>query len=114
LPGRIYVALPNFHVLVEPGQLRILGGPRINRHRPAIDALFRSAAAAYGDRVVGVVLTGALDDGAAGLAAIKAAGGIAIVQDPNDAFVGEMPRRALEAVTPHHCVPLDAIPRTHR
>ena len=107
--GRIYVAPPDFHLLVEPGRLRLTKGPRENRFRPAIDPLFRSAAQVYGPRAVGVILTGNLDDGAAGLWAIKKLGGIAIVQDPADAMFPSMPTSALANVTPDHVVPLPAI-----
>jgi two-component system chemotaxis response regulator CheB len=103
--GRIYVAPPDFHLLLRPGAVRLVRGPKENNVRPAIDPTFRTAARAYGSRVVGVVLSGALDDGTAGLAAIKKRGGIAIVQDPEDALFPDMPRNALEAVNADYCLP---------
>ena len=80
--GRIYVAPPDAHLLLSRGRLRVVRGPKENNHRPAIDPLFRSAARVYGRRVIGIVLSGALDDGAAGLFAIKSRGGVAIIQKP--------------------------------
>jgi two-component system, chemotaxis family, protein-glutamate methylesterase/glutaminase len=105
-PRCIYVAPSDRHLLVESGRVRVMKGPRQNRHRPAVDPLFRSAALAYGSRVVGVVLTGALNCGTSGLIAIKSQGGVAVVQDPADAYCGDMPRSALDYVAADHCVPL--------
>jgi two-component system, chemotaxis family, protein-glutamate methylesterase/glutaminase len=107
--GKVYIAPPDHHVIVESGRVVLSRGPRENRVRPAIDVLFRSAAVSYGARVVGVVLTGMLDDGSAGLAAIKACGGIAVVQDPRDAEHGGMPSAALRAVEPDHVVSLERL-----
>lgn len=101
-PGHVYVARPGYHLTVEPGVVRIRRGPRENRHRPAIDPLFRTAARVYGPRVIGVILSGQDDDGSAGLYAIRQRGGIAIVQDPRDAAFQDMPRRALDYASPHY------------
>jgi len=108
-PGRIYVAPPDYHLILEPGRLRVTKGPRENRFRPAIDPLFRSAAQVFGPGAIGVVLTGSLDDGTSGLDVIKRLGGIAVVQDPGDALYPSMPRSAIEHVTVDHVVPLAAI-----
>ena len=95
-PGRVYVAPNDHHMLLEKGYVRITKGPKENRFRPAVDPLFRSAAYVYGPRTIGVVLTGALDDGTAGLWTIKLRGGTAIVQEPADAMIRSMPLNALE------------------
>ena len=97
-PARVYVAPPDRHMLIEPGCIRLTRGPRENRFRPAIDPLFRTAARAYGSRVLGIVLTGLLDDGTAGLEILKSEGGLAVVQDPDEAMFDSMPRSALRAV----------------
>lgn len=107
--GRIYVAPPDFHLLVERGFVRVVRGPMENRHRPAIDPLFRSAARAYGSRVVGVILTGTLDDGTAGLVSVKVGRGIAVVQDPSEAFCDGMPKSALRYVEADYVLPLSDI-----
>lgn len=108
--GRIYVAPPDYHLLVNQGAMRVVRGPQENRFRPAIDVLFRSAARAYGPRVVGVVLTGYLDDGTVGLQAIKKRGGVALVQDPKEAEYPSMAKSALRYVKVDHCLPLAKIP----
>jgi two-component system, chemotaxis family, protein-glutamate methylesterase/glutaminase len=96
--GRGYVAVPNRHLMIEARQIRLSRGPRESHARPAVDNLFRSAAYGYGQRVIGIVLTGLLDDGTAGLWAIKDRGGIAIVQSPDEAAYPSMPRSALTHV----------------
>ncbi|MGN6438206.1 MAG: chemotaxis protein CheB [Agriterribacter sp.] len=108
-PNRIYIAPPDHHLLIEEGRVHITRGPKENRFRPAVDPLFRSAAYTYGHRVIGVVLSGALDDGTAGLWRIKFSGGLAIVQDPKDAEVASMPENALREVAVDYCVPVSEI-----
>jgi two-component system, chemotaxis family, protein-glutamate methylesterase/glutaminase len=107
--GRIYVGRPDHHLTLEEGRIRVVHGPTENGYRPAVDPLFRSAARVYGPRVIGIILTGALDDGTAGLAAVKEAGGIAIVQDPDEAFASSMPRSARAFVPVDHVLPLREI-----
>ena len=108
-PGRIYVAPPDHHLLLEPGLVRVTRGPRENRFRPAIDPLFRSAAQVYGPRVVGVILTGGLGDGTSGLWAVKRLGGTAVVQNPEEAFMASMPLSALRQVEVDYTLPLAEI-----
>ncbi len=104
-PGRIYVAPPDHHMLIEPGRLHLTRGPRENRQRPAIDATFRTAARAYGRRVLGIVLSGLLGDGTAGLQIIKSEGGVAIIQDPEEAAFDAMPLSALRNVAVDFILP---------
>jgi two-component system chemotaxis response regulator CheB len=107
--GNLYLAPPDRHLLVKDQHLLVTKGPRENNYRPAADALFRSAAVAYGANVVGVVLTGMLHDGTAGLDFVKRCGGLAVVQDPADAEFSSMPESALRAVAIDYVAPLDAM-----
>ena len=111
LAGRIYVAPADYHMIVEDGAIRLTKGPRENFARPSIDPLFRSAAEAYGASVIGVILTGGLNDGTAGLYEIKRRGGTAIIQDPDDAANPGMPSSAMHHVAIDHCAPIAMIPR---
>jgi two-component system, chemotaxis family, protein-glutamate methylesterase/glutaminase len=106
-PGRIYVAPNDHHMLLEKGYIRVARGPKENRFRPAVDPLFRSAAYIYGPRVIGIVLSGALDDGTSGLWSIKMRGGTAIVQDPEDAEHRSMPLNALGNVAVDYTLPVE-------
>lgn len=107
--GRIYVAPPDCHLMVAGDQVTLSRGPKENRTRPAINPLFRSAALAYGCRVTGVILTGMLDDGVAGLAEIKRRGGAAVVEDPETALYPSMPRQAMAHVDVDYVVPLHEV-----
>lgn len=104
--GEIYVAPSNRHLMLEDRKVLVTTAPKENRNRPAINPLFRTAAETYGPRVIGVILTGLLDDGAAGLWEIKRRGGIAIVQSPEDAAFPEMPQNAIANVEVDHVVAL--------
>jgi two-component system chemotaxis response regulator CheB len=105
-PAHIVVAPPDRHLLVKDGTFRLSSGPKQSYHRPSIDALFRTAARSYGERVIGIVLSGHLDDGTEGLAEIRRAGGVAIVQEPSDAEFASMPTSALEVAGADHTVPV--------
>jgi len=108
--GHIYIAPPDCHLLVENRRVRLVRGPTENRHRPAIDPLFRSAAQAYGPRVIGVILSGTLDDGAAGLRAVKSCGGMTLVQDPKDALFPGMPMNAMKESKVDYCPTVAEMP----
>ncbi|MDB5131310.1 MAG: Protein-glutamate methylesterase [Mucilaginibacter sp.] len=104
--GHLYLAPPDHHLMVKKGLMRVHNGPRENRWRPSIDVLFRSAAAAYGSQVIGIILSGLLDDGTSGMSAIKRSGGICIVQEPKEALFPDMPTNVLNTVDVDYRVPL--------
>jgi len=108
-PNRIYIAPPDNHMLLIENTIKLSKGPKENHFRPAIDPLFRSASYYFGSRTIGIILSGALDDGTSGLWKIKIAGGIAVVQDPNDAEVKSMPATALRDVKTDYCAPASEI-----
>jgi two-component system chemotaxis response regulator CheB len=108
-PNRVYVAVPDHHLIVGRGTVRVTTGPKENGHRPSVDTLFRTAAAGYGPRVVGVILSGARDDGTAGLRAIRGRGGTTIVQHPDEALFPGMPLSALAGDHPDFVVPVREI-----
>jgi two-component system, chemotaxis family, protein-glutamate methylesterase/glutaminase len=107
--GRVLIAPPDRHLVVERGQVSVVNAPRENRARPAIDPLFRTAALAYGPRVIAVALSGVLDDGTAGAAAVRRRGGLVVVQDPDDALFADIPRNIIEHVGADHVVPAAGI-----
>ena len=104
--GHIYVAPPDHHLLLEYDRVIVKKGPKENRFRPSIDALFRSAAYTYGSRVIGVVLTGLLDDGTSGMWSVKRLGGLGVVQGPEDAMYSSMPDSVLQHVDVDYQVPI--------
>jgi two-component system chemotaxis response regulator CheB len=107
--GQIYVAPPDHHLLLDEGKVLLWRGPKENRYRPAINASFRTAATHFRDRVIGVILSGMLDDGATGLWWIKRSGGVALVQDPTESQFPEMPSAALEHVAVDHVGPASTL-----
>lgn len=108
-PGHLYTALPDRHLLVSPQGMRVVMGPKEHGFRPSVDPLFRTAARYYGKQAVGVILSGALWDGTAGLAEIKAHGGVTIVQDPQEALVPSMPQSAINYGVVDHVLPIAEI-----
>ena len=109
-PGQVYVAPSDFHLLLKSRRVQLGHGPPENRQRPAIDTLFRSAAQMYGSRVIGIILSGILYDGTAGLLAIKECGGIVMVQDPEDASHPDMPRNSMKNLKVDYCLPVAQMP----
>jgi two-component system chemotaxis response regulator CheB len=110
LPSHLYLAPSDHHLMIdEEGKILVTKGAQENRSRPGIDPLFRSAAVAFGNRVIGIILTGYLDDGTAGMKVIKRCGGTCIVQDPTDADYPAMPQNALNQVKVDYCLPLSEI-----
>ena len=109
VPGTVLIAPPGRHTLVCRGTVAVVNGPRENRARPAIDPLFRSAAAAYGPRVIAVALSGVLDDGTAGASAVRRNGGLVVVQSPDDALFADIPLNIIEHVGADHVLSSDDI-----
>ncbi len=107
--GQIYAAPPDHHLLVKRGHVHLSRGPKENGHRPAVDTLFRTAARAYGRRVVAVILSGSLDDGTAGIIAVKNRGGVAVVQSPQTAMFPSMPKSAIDNATIDYILPVSEI-----
>src|SRR5262245_24221290 len=102
--GTIYIAPPDNHLMLRPGAMEVVRGPKENGHRPAVNALFRTASAAYGKRVIGVVLSGYQDCGTAGMLSIKARGGVSVVQSPRTAAAADMPQSVIDHVAVDHVI----------
>jgi two-component system, chemotaxis family, protein-glutamate methylesterase/glutaminase len=109
--GKVYIAMPNRHLIIKEDRIKLGRGPEENRWRPSIDVLFRSAATAYKSRVTGIILTGLLDDGASGMWAVKRTGGTTVVQDPNEAEYPDMPLAVLNKMDVEYCVPISEMGR---
>ena len=109
-PGRVYLAPPDYHLIVEPGHFALSTEEAVEFARPSVDVFFETAADSYADKLIAVVLTGANEDGAAGLTHVKRHGGLTIVQDPDDAERPEMPRAAVTAGVADKVLPLAEIP----
>ena len=105
-PGHIYVAPSDNHLTLQKGKISVVRGPKENGNRPAVDPLFRSAARAYGARVIGVILTGALDCGTAGMMIVESLGGLTVAQDPKEAFCPDMPQSAIDHVKVDYILPV--------
>jgi two-component system, chemotaxis family, protein-glutamate methylesterase/glutaminase len=108
-PRHVYIAPPDYHLMIERGSFALSIDERVQYARPSIDVLFESAAYAYGSNVIGIILTGANEDGAAGLAAIKERGGVAVIQDPSDAARRTMPDAAIASTAADAILPLGEI-----
>jgi two-component system chemotaxis response regulator CheB len=107
--GRIFIAPPDYHMILEKDRIKLWRGPKENMHRPAVNPLFRSAAVNYKKRVVGIILSGTLDEGSAGLWWVKDFGGLAVVQDPREAKFPDMPQNAMKHVAVDHILDLEGI-----
>jgi len=109
-PGRIYIATPDYHLTLHGDHVRLAKATKEQQYKPSVNLLFQSAASEYGSRVIGVILSGLMQDGAAGMAAIKAQGGVTVVQDPQEAQFPQMPLTAMRAAPVDYCLPSLHIP----
>jgi two-component system chemotaxis response regulator CheB len=102
----VYIAMPDHHLMVSQNKILLGHGPMENRYRPSIDALFRSAAVNFAPKVIGIILTGMLEDGASGMYAIQKSGGVCIIQDPGEAKYSDMPQAVLNTLKPDYAIPV--------